>query len=103
MGKEYNIKELKSGVYKYVFDSDYSWRYGEVIIILRNLPKSYEFNLIKNTVRYDAPQIDDMFRDKRIIRIKKDYSPHALNIWGEENFTLYPYRVGVPYYFEMVN
>lgn len=97
------MEELKSGVYKCKHNSEYRWKCGEIIILLRNLPKTYELKLIKNTIRYDAPQIDDMFRDKRIIRIRKDYSPHAFNVWGEDNFTLYPYRVGVPYYFEMVN
>ena len=94
--------ELKSGVYKCTIDSDYPWKKGEVIIVLSVTEKTYTLTLVRNTVRYCAPQIDDMFRDKKTIRINKKYSPHAFNIWGEDNFTLYPYRVGVPYYFKMV-
>ena len=98
-----DINELKTGVYKCIFESEYSWKRGEIIILLRNLPQTLELKLLKNSVRYDAPQIDDMFRNKRIITLRKKYSPHAFNVWGEDNFTLYPYRAGVPYYFKLVN
>ncbi|KKK79947.1 hypothetical protein LCGC14_2828390 [marine sediment metagenome] len=39
--------------------------------------------------------------DKDILRLKKDNScKHCLKLWGDNTFTVYPYRSGTPYYFE---
>ena len=66
---------------------------------------AFVLRLIENTVRYDAPQVDDMFRNSERCVIKKGGSKHAISFSEGENdwLCLYPYRVGVPYSFEHVD
>lgn len=41
--------------------------------------------------------------EEKILRLKKDNRcKHCLIIWGNETFTVYPYRSGTPFYFEPI-
>lgn len=73
---------------------------GDILIDVKQTAKNFILSLISNGVRYDAPQIDDMFRGSVKVIISKFGSKHALRDWGDDSFTLYPYRVGVPYLFK---
>lgn len=92
---------LKHGLYKH--ECVYCGvNVGKIILEVKETPSSFKFKLIENTIRYDAPHIEDMFRDKDTVVIKKAGSKHALNIVGDDWFCLYPYRCGVPYPFRFM-
>lgn len=92
---------LKPGVYIHIHEK-YGQTVGTITLNVKETQSAFKFELIKNTVRYDAPQIDDMFRDKNTVTIKKNGSKHALTVLGDDWFCLYPYRVGVPYSFSFI-
>lgn len=73
----------------------------QVVIDVKATEKSYIFNLVDFIENHGcAPQIADMFRDNNRVAIRRDKpSKHAINTWSGYSFTLYPYRVGVPYVF----
>lgn len=92
------IPHIKDGIYVYT----HKYGHGEIVLDVKETEKSFIFKLIKNTIKYDAPHIDDMFKDSNKVTIKKNGSNHALSIWSDgKSFTLYPYRVGVPYTFNL--
>lgn len=41
--------------------------------------------------------------DDKILRLKKDNKcRHTLRVWEDGTFTVYPYKAGTPYYFELL-
>ena len=73
----------------------------QAVIDIKVTEKSYIFNLVDFIENHgNAPQLTDMFRDNKRIVIRRDKpSEHAIHTWTADSFTLYPYRVGVPYVF----
>ena len=78
---------------------DPHYRY-EIKINVSETEKAFVLTLLELNARYGATQIEDMFSRSKRVMIKKDGSKHAIRVWGDEDFTLYPYRVGVPFYFK---
>ena len=99
-----NVKTLKPGLYKHVHE-EYGRYAGEIVLDIHETKTAFILRLVENTVRYDAPQIDDMFRESDRCVIKKNGSKHAMNFCeGQDDWLcLYPYRVGTPYAFEHVD
>ena len=95
---------LKPGLYKF-FCEECGHRVGEITLDIHETRTAFVLKLVENTVRYDAPQIDDMFRESECCVIRKNGSRHAMSFCdGIDNwFCLYPYRVGVPYSFEHID
>ena len=92
---------LKSGVY--IHECEWCNRVvGHISINVKETDKSFALELLENTVRYDAPQIDDLFSKSKRVVIRKNGSNHAIVVFDDENFCIYPYRVGVPYGFSLV-
>ena len=73
---------------------------GTITLEVTETTKMFYLTLKSFDVKYDAPQIEDMFREKDSIKINKFGSKHAIQVWGDEDFTLYPHRVSVPYHFK---
>ena len=95
---------LQPGLYRHRHEKEYverSVHVGDILLRVRETRTSFKLELVENTVRYDAPQIDDLFRNAKQLTIRKNGSRHAMHIWSEHDFTLYPYRVGVPYWFQL--
>lgn len=92
---------LKSGLYKAEQDGNI-FNYYKIIMEVKETEKSYTFNLIEFDRRYGATQMDDFFRKSKKVIIRKNKGGHAIRIWGEDNFTFYPYQAGVPFYFELI-
>ena len=95
---------LKPGIYKHVHFHEYvedTVYEGEISVCVKETPKQFRLEFIRSTVRYNAPQIDDMFRWSKNVVISKNGSDHAIQVWDDVSFTLYPYRVGVPYLFSL--
>lgn len=97
---------MRDGLYRYV-DKDDATNYGEYVIKVRETPKSYVFERIKNDMRFSPAHLDMMFENSDRVTISKTRSPHAINTidddWYSLNpnwFCIYPYRAGIPYVFE---
>lgn len=98
---------LKSGIYhaeNITFPDEYPERFSwtddyEIDLKVKETEKSFILTLERLITKCAASQIEDMFRDKKRVTIKKDGSNHALRVWSDDRFTLYPYRAGVPYAF----
>lgn len=86
---------MKNGLYKC------EMRTGKIFVSVKDTKAALSLKLISNSVKYDAPQIDAMFYETKEVKIKKPGGRHGYVDFGDNSFTLYPYRVGVPYYFEL--
>lgn len=95
---------LKNGLYKYQHE-ERGRLAGEIVLDIHETKTAFILRLVENTVGYNAPQIDDMFRESDRCAIRKARSKHAVDLIGDYNdwFCLYPYRLGVPYAFEHVD
>lgn len=96
---------LKPGIYRHSHETEYAdgtvVHHGDILLEVRETQTAFILKLLEQQVRYDAPQIDDLFqKDERVV-IKKDGSRHAMSFCSGQDdwFCLYPYRVGVPYVF----
>ena len=69
-------------------------------ISVKETEKSYIFQLIKFESRYSADHMKLVFNGKDKAVIKKDRSQHTMRVWGDNCFTIYPFRAGIPFYFK---
>lgn len=92
---------LKAGLYK-TENNDGIFDQYKIVMDVKETEKSYTFNLIEFDTRYSATQMEDLFRDKQKVIIKKNRGGHAMRVWDDESFTFYPYQAGVPFYFELI-
>lgn len=92
---------LKAGLYK-AENNDGIFDQYKIVMDVKEMEKSYTFNLIEFDTRYSATQMEDLFRDKKKVIIKKNRGGHAMRVWDDESFTFYPYQAGVPFYFELI-
>lgn len=92
---------LKAGLYK-AENNDGIFDQYKIVMDVKETEKSYTFNLIEFDTRYSATQMEDLFRDKKKVIIKKNRGGHAMRVWDDESFTFYPYQAGVPFYFELI-
>ena len=109
--------ELKSGRYEAVeyfedkngetyktFDGNPILKY-QVILDVIVTEKAYVFFLINTIQNFgdQTPHISAMFDGKKSVRIKRDEpSKHAMRVWSDTSFTIYPFQGGVPYSFSEV-
>lgn len=92
---------LKPG--RYVAENDDSWisRY-RIVMEVKETEKSYIFKLVEYDNRYGYDHIKTMFNGKERKTISKDKpSGHAMRVWDEGSFTIYPFQAGIPFYFEL--
>lgn len=76
--------------------------YGTITVRMRETKASFVIQLVNNTGRWIDPPLDDVFRDTDKCVIRKSGSKHALTFW-EGGFCIYPYRVGVPFAFDLID
>ena len=69
---------------------------------VKETEKSYIFTLIDFESRYSAARIEMLFKNSKRFVLRKNRGGHALQIWGDDDFTFYPYQAGIPYYFKMI-
>lgn len=74
----------------------------EVIMTVKETDKSYIFTLESINSRYCANQISILFEKSNHVVIRKACGGHAMCIWSEKDFTLYPFQAGIPYYFKLI-
>ena len=92
---------LKSGIYRHKHQKEYAEGTvdcGDILLEVHETKTAFVLKLLEQQVRYDAPQIDDLFRNSDRVVIKKDGSKHGMSFCSGQDdwFCLYPYRVGVP-------
>lgn len=69
-----------------------------VIIQVKETEKSFLFQLMNCSRRFLNPPLDDFFKKDKV-KIVKPGGTHAIRVWSDGSFTLYPFRVGVPFVF----
>ena len=95
---------LKSGIYRHKHQKEYAEGTvdcGDILLEVHETKTAFVLKLLEQQVRYDAPQINDLFQNSDRVVIKKDGSKHGMSFCSGQDdwFCLYPYRVGVPYAF----
>lgn len=93
---------LQNGRYKAEHNNGIFDQY-KIVIDVRENSKSYILNLIEYDSCYSPAQIDMLFSKSKKVIINKERSPHAMRIWSDDNFTIYPYQAGIPFYFKLMN
>ena len=68
---------------------------------VKETEKSYILTLIDFESRYSGAHIEMLFKNSKRFVLRKSRGGHALQIWGDDDFTFYPYQAGIPYYFKM--
>lgn len=92
---------LKPG--RYVAENNDNWidRY-RIVMEVKETEKSYCFKMVECDNRYGYDHIKMMFDGKERKTIRKDKPcSHAMLVWGDKNFTIYPFRAGIPFYFRL--
>ena len=67
---------------------------------VKETAKSYIFQLVEFKSRYSASHIENLFSKSSKVVIKKNRGGHAIQVWGDDHFTFYPFQAGIPYYFK---
>lgn len=91
---------LKSGRYKAENEGDvhHAFRY---IMDVKVTEKSYIFTLLEKERRYAYSHLETMFGGKeRIVIPRNKRSRHAMRVWSDHDFTIYPFQAGIPFYFQ---
>jgi len=85
---------------RYVAENNESiWDEYRIVMDVRETAKSFIFSLVDLKSRYSASHMAMLFSKSKRAVIKKARSPHAMRIWPDGSFTLYPYQAGIPFYF----
>lgn len=93
---------LKKGLY--IAENDDSiWDAYTVKMNVKETEKSYIFDLVELNSRYSAAHIEMLFKESDRFVLRKNKGGHAMRIWGDDNFTFYPYQAGIPYYFKLAS
>ena len=74
----------------------------DIKVRVKETEKSYSMQLVENNSRYSPGHIDRLFSKKDKIMIKKEKSQHSMNVWSDNDFTIYPFRAGIPFHFEKI-
>lgn len=91
---------LKQGIYK-AENNDSIWDSYTVKLQVKETDKAYIFKLIDLQTLYSAAHIEMMFKKSQRFVLKKNRGGHAMRIWSDSDFTIYPYQAGIPYYFKL--
>lgn len=93
---------LQTGLYCSEHQSDNYLDNYRVVIHLKETATAFHLTLVDGQFRYGAPQLEAVFQRGEKIRVlvhKHRRNQHAMCIWSDHDFTIYPYRAGVPYHF----
>ena len=94
-------KTLTDGLYLSEHDNGMFDRYKIVIRLTEN-EKSYKLELVEYESRYSPAHIDALFEKSKTVIISKKSVKHVIRLWGKENFTLYPFKSGIPFSFRLI-
>ena len=89
---------LLPGLYRAENDDSIYDQY-RIDIRVKETEKSYIFTLEDFKSRYSGAHIEMFFSKSKRVVIRKDKGGHAMRIWSNSDFTIYPYQAGIPYWF----
>lgn len=89
---------LSPGRYKAENNDNFLSQYS-IVMEVKETEKSYIFQLVELKSRYGADHIRHLFSASNRVVIRKSRGGHAMRVWGDNAFTLYPFQAGIPYYF----
>ena len=96
------IAMLKQGLY--IAENDESiWNEYTVKMNVKETDKSYIFELVEFKSRYSGVHIETLFKKSHRVVLRKNKGGHAMRVWGDDNFTFYPYQAGIPYFFKLAS
>lgn len=95
---------LQPGLYCSEHQSDNYLDDYRVVIHLKETATAFHLTLEDGQFRYAAAQLEAMFErgEKQKVLVHKRGSQHAICLWSDHDFTIYPYRAGVPYHFTKI-
>ena len=70
---------------------------------VKETEKAYIFELESFDSRYSGVHIETLFSKSKKVILRKDKGGHAMRVWSERDFTLYPFQAGIPYWFKLQN
>lgn len=83
--------------------TDYIWDSYRIKMEVKETEKSYIFSLIDFQSRYSGAHIAMLFSKSKRFLLRKNKGGHAIRVWNNKSFTLYPYQAGIPYLFEKID
>ncbi len=90
---------MLKGIFKYEQRDYYDKPIGHITIKVNETDKCYSFELLENTTRLDYDHFILLFKGKNKTRINKLGGGHAMRVWNDKQFTIYPFQAGIPFYF----
>lgn len=91
---------LRQGLY-IAENNESVWNAYTIEMRVKETDKSYIFELVNFKSRYGATHIETFFSKSKRVVLRKNKGGHAMRVWGEDDFTFYPYQAGTPYYFRL--
>ena len=70
-----------------------------IVMDVKETDKSYIVTLVELDSGYSASHMQLLFSKSKRAVIRKDRSGHAIRVWSDDDFTLYPFQAGIPFYF----
>ena len=92
---------LRPGIYVAENDDSIYDQY-KITMEVKETEKSYIFRLFEFKSRYSGAHIEMLFKNSKRVVIRKDKGGHAMMVWSDSDFTLYPYQAGIPYWFKRI-
>ena len=92
---------LKPGIYVAENDDSIYDQY-KITMEVKETEKSYIFHLVEFKSRYSGAHIEMLFKNSKRVVIRKDKGGHAMRVWSDRDFTIYPYQAGIPYWFKRI-
>ena len=91
---------MKSGIYHCRMVRSGGFDIIDITISVKSTSIRYVLTLIEDKSRFKDGHIKMLFDKGKTTIIGKDKpSRHAIIDWGDDSFTIYPFRNGVPFYF----
>lgn len=90
---------LKPGIYIAEKDENI-WDSYRITLQVKETDKSYILQLVEFEARYGEAYIEALFQKSTRVVLRKNRGGHPICKWSEEDFTIYPYQAGIPYYFK---
>ena len=84
---------MKNGIYRYEQVNN-PYDVGTLVVEAKETEKTLILTVKERKMRYST-YVDLLFGEDTEVRIKKEKSPHALNM-GDDYFVVYPHRLGTP-------
>ena len=92
---------LKSGMYIAENNEDI-WSKYRIVIEAKETEKSFVFRMLEYENRYGYDHFELLFKKSDKVTISKRGSSHAMRVWDDASFTIYPFQAGIPFYFKLM-